>query len=103
MNAAAGRFGDEAVATAAGVDCFHCGLPVPAGTGYHVRFDGAYRPMCCVGCESVARTIIDNGMEAFYRERTVPPGAAPVPSPEEIFSDSLYALERVQAGFKIGY
>ncbi len=99
MNAAAGRPGDEALAAAAEANCFHCGLPVPSGTGYQVRFDGAYRPMCCVGCESVARTIIDNGMEAFYRERTAPPGAAPVPSPEEIFSDSLYALERVQAGY----
>ncbi len=79
--------------------CFHCGLPVPAGTSYRVQFDGRLRAMCCVGCESVARTIIDNGMEAFYRERTAKPGSAPVPDPAAILGDTVFALDRVQSGY----
>ena len=39
-------------------DCFHCGLPVPPETRFHVVVDGAGRRLCCHGCEAVAQAIV---------------------------------------------
>ncbi|MGC9457046.1 MAG: heavy metal translocating P-type ATPase [Halothiobacillaceae bacterium] len=50
--------------------CFHCGSPVPDGSPYAARVLGESRPMCCPGCEAVARAIVDGGMEDYYRHRT---------------------------------
>ncbi|GIZ51677.1 heavy metal translocating P-type ATPase [Noviherbaspirillum aridicola] len=49
--------------------CFHCGLPVPAGSSWSVRIADEDRAMCCPGCEAVARTIVDNGLSAYYLNR----------------------------------
>ncbi|WP_250460018.1 heavy metal translocating P-type ATPase [Microbulbifer litoralis] len=49
--------------------CFHCGLPVPAGSRHSVVIDGAERPMCCPGCEAVAGAIVAGGLDNFYRFR----------------------------------
>jgi Cu2+-exporting ATPase len=61
--------------------CFHCGLPVPPDSDFHVRIDGKPRPMCCKGCEAVAQAIVDNGLTDFYRHRTenAPTGQELVP------------------------
>ncbi len=57
--------------------CFHCGLPVPDGSAWRVAIDGAERAMCCPGCEAVARAIVDNGLDDYYRNRqSLPPGVA---------------------------
>jgi Cu2+-exporting ATPase len=65
----------------ADTNCFHCGLPVPPGTDFHVTIDGAPQPMCCKGCEAVAQAIVDNGLTDFYRHRTenAPTGQELVP------------------------
>lgn len=75
MNTVAATFDvrnrSRATVEGAGAECcFHCGLPVPASADFHVRFDGSMRSLCCVGCEAVARTIVDAGLERFYRQRT---------------------------------
>lgn len=49
--------------------CYHCGLPVPGQGGFHARVLGADRTFCCVGCETVARTIVDAGFENYYETR----------------------------------
>ncbi|RZI42739.1 cadmium-translocating P-type ATPase [Herbaspirillum sp. HC18] len=51
------------------VSCFHCGLPVPAGSSWSVEISGASRAMCCPGCEAVARTIVENGLSDYYQTR----------------------------------
>lgn len=51
------------------VSCFHCGLPVPAGSSWRVTIDDVPQAMCCPGCEAVAQTIIDIGQSSYYRER----------------------------------
>lgn len=51
-------------------ECFHCGLPVPPGSAYRVKIDGADRAMCCPGCQAVAEAIVANGLTDFYRYRT---------------------------------
>ena len=50
--------------------CFHCGLPVPKGLDISVDIHGKPQPMCCHGCEAVARAIVDSGMESYYDYRT---------------------------------
>ncbi|WP_338768696.1 heavy metal translocating P-type ATPase [Massilia sp. METH4] len=50
--------------------CFHCGLPVPAASDWHVTIGGERRDMCCPGCAAVAQTIVDIGQESYYSERT---------------------------------
>jgi P-type Cu2+ transporter len=53
--------------------CFHCGLPVLRDAKFGVTFDGSFRPMCCVGCEAVARTIMDAGLGDYYCARSAMP------------------------------
>jgi Cu2+-exporting ATPase len=50
-------------------DCFHCGLPVPAGAAFAFEADGAWRAFCCAGCEAVARSIAGLGLDDYYRLR----------------------------------
>ena len=50
-------------------DCFHCGLPVPAGSHWQVTIDHAQQDMCCPGCQAVAQTIVDNNLTSYYRDR----------------------------------
>lgn len=54
-------------------ECYHCGLPVPAGAQYPVRVDGQARPMCCAGCQAVARAIVDTGLTDYYKHRDAMP------------------------------
>ncbi len=77
--------------------CFHCGLPLGA-TVFPVALDGTGHDTCCRGCQAVAQTIIDNGLAAYYRNRTAP---APVvrdhdPALAEL---GLYDLPEVQRSF----
>ncbi|NEX62280.1 heavy metal translocating P-type ATPase [Noviherbaspirillum galbum] len=51
-------------------DCFHCGLPVPAGAAWSVEIQGLPRAMCCPGCEAVAKTIVESGLSDYYASRT---------------------------------
>lgn len=68
---------NTAVASPVAEACFHCGLPVPAGSHWAVEIDGAERAMCCPGCEAVAQAIVDNGLTDYYRSRqSLPQGVA---------------------------
>jgi len=58
--------------------CFHCGEPVVHGRR-SVLF-GESKDFCCVGCETVARTIAEAGLQAYYRTRSAP-ARAPVELP----------------------
>ncbi len=88
-----------AAASMAAKACFHCGLPVPAGSCYQVEFEGRVRPMCCVGCEAVARTIIDSGLDAFYRERTATQDASKLSATNAWVGNSLLGIERIEANY----
>ncbi|MBI4006203.1 MAG: heavy metal translocating P-type ATPase [Gammaproteobacteria bacterium] len=52
------------------INCFHCGEAVPQGLSLSVNINGNNQPMCCYGCQAVSRTIIDCGLEEFYKYRT---------------------------------
>ena len=78
--------------------CFHCGEPVPPGAGYFIRYQGAAKPACCLGCQAVAQTIIDSGNADYYRLRTdLPP--TPEAALEELKNLKLYDLPEVQSSF----
>ncbi len=53
--------------------CYHCGLPIPEGFDLSVRIGGEPRAMCCYGCQAVAQSIVDNGLEDYYRSRDALP------------------------------
>ncbi|TAK86826.1 MAG: cadmium-translocating P-type ATPase [Betaproteobacteria bacterium] len=81
--------------------CFHCGLPVVEPGRYSVVALGAARELCCAGCEAVARTIVDAGLESYYQTRSAP-APAPVESrvdKEEFVcegSDAALIVDRVR-------
>ncbi|MBV0931974.1 heavy metal translocating P-type ATPase [Marinobacterium weihaiense] len=83
------------------LSCFHCGLPVPPGSDYTAVIDGKRQPMCCPGCQAVAQTIVDGGLDNFYRHRdqsNVTPLAAS--AAEAATAElTLYDSKSVQDGF----
>ncbi|WP_018690810.1 heavy metal translocating P-type ATPase [Algicola sagamiensis] len=52
------------------LSCFHCGESVPDGFDVTIHYQETDQPVCCFGCEAVANTILQNGMEDYYRYRT---------------------------------
>lgn len=79
--------------------CFHCGLAVPKGLDIRVHIDGEDRPMCCYGCQAVAQSIVDSGMQDFYRYRTDKPARAEQIVPEFLSRLHAYDNPAVQKQF----
>jgi Cu2+-exporting ATPase len=83
--------------------CFHCGLDVPAGSQFQILIDGQTRPLCCPGCLAVAQTIIDSGLDSYYRHRTVAAATTELPGrtlPDSLLQElALYDLPDVQKDF----
>jgi Cu2+-exporting ATPase len=79
--------------------CFHCGLPVPPGLDLRVQIGGCEEPMCCYGCQAVARAIIAAGHANFYRYRTssAPTGRELVP--DFIEQTRVYDHPEIQKSF----
>ncbi len=79
--------------------CYHCGLPVPAGSSFHAEVLGATREMCCPGCQAVAEAIVAGGLEHYYKHRSenaANPQALPQALPDEL---ALYDRSEVQQPF----
>ncbi|MDH5180125.1 MAG: heavy metal translocating P-type ATPase [Gammaproteobacteria bacterium] len=79
--------------------CYHCGLPVPAGSAYRVEVLGAERAMCCPGCQAVARAIVDGGMSDFYKHRTTSSITPQSAVPELLKEIALYDKPELQRSF----
>jgi hypothetical protein len=47
--------------------CYHCGLPIPDDVDLSVTVAGEPRALCCFGCQAVAQSIVDNGLDDYYR------------------------------------
>ena len=64
-----------------------------------VNIDGRDEPMCCHGCQAVARAIVDSGNADFYRHRTEisPTGQETVP--DFIRQTQVYDHPAVQKTF----
>ncbi|MBH3339008.1 cadmium-translocating P-type ATPase [Pseudomonas mendocina] len=79
--------------------CFHCGLPVPAGSHFRAEVLGQTREMCCPGCQAVAEAIVAGGLEHYYSHRSensANPQALPQALPDEL---ALYDRSDVQRPF----
>ena len=89
----------EASTNLAEVACFHCGLPVPAGTHFSATIFNQAQPMCCMGCQSVAVAIVENGLEDYYKHRTELPKTPEDLVPEVLRQLALYDHPEVQKSF----
>jgi Cu2+-exporting ATPase len=72
-------------------DCFHCGLPNPAGTNYQLTIscitDKTPKQFCCPGCVAVAKVIIDAGLQNYYAYRDADKKIGT--SPEDLIPEAL--------------
>ncbi|RUO31771.1 copper-translocating P-type ATPase [Aliidiomarina sedimenti] len=74
--------------------CFHCHQPIPRGLNLTVTIQDSEQPMCCYGCQTVAQTIIDQGLFHYYKFREVDADGIP----QALVPDQLQALnEQVKA------
>lgn len=80
-------------------DCFHCGLPIPKGIDYEVEINQKKRAMCCLGCVSVAKAIVDNHLESFYAFRSNKPSKKEDLVPAELQNLKVYDDETLQQSF----
>lgn len=80
-------------------ECYHCGLPTPSDTPYYVRVDGKNRRMCCIGCEAVAQSIVDNGLVDYYRHRDAMPETRREAMPVELQELGLFDHPDFQKSF----
>lgn len=79
-------------------DCYHCSEPVPSGSHFQVDILGQTRDMCCPGCESVAQTIVENGLSSYYQYRTAPADKADL-VPEQLKALAHYDHDEIQKEF----
>lgn len=63
--------------------CFHCNDPIPENLNLTVEYQGDRKPVCCVGCQSVAQLILNGGLSAYYAHRD-----APAERPDRVADDS---------------
>jgi len=85
--------------TGSATECYHCGLPVPAGADYPVLIENIERPMCCPGCQAVASTIISTGLNQYYQYRT-DLAVTPKPLEDELLDElALYDRSDIQQDF----
>ena len=87
------------VLAAANARCFHCGEAIPRGLQLSVTIDNATQPMCCRGCQAVAQAISDNGLAAYYRNRTAMPARAQEVLPDALAQLKLYDHPQIQRSF----
>ncbi|MBI1906388.1 MAG: cadmium-translocating P-type ATPase [Rhodocyclales bacterium] len=80
-------------------ECYHCGLPVAPASEHVVEIDGTPRRMCCVGCEAVARAIVDNGLVQYYRHRDALPEPRKEALPPELRELGLFDNADFQQSF----
>ncbi len=79
-----------------GTTCFHCADPLPPGPAITAEVMGRERHFCCLGCRAVSETIVQEGLEQFYQQRS-----APTVTPQSIDADTrrdceLYDEQNVQ-------
>ncbi len=80
-------------------NCFHCGLPVVDGAAFPIVYQQVEQTTCCVGCQAVAQSIIDAGLDYYYAQRTVDAEKAALPDADILAQLRLYDLPDVQHSF----
>ena len=80
-------------------NCFHCLERVPSGFSATVVIEGSAEPMCCIGCQTVAETIVAQGMTDYYKFRTVTAGKVEQLVPAQLELIKSYDNEDIQDEF----
>ncbi len=83
--------------------CFHCHLPVTEAEAHipSLLVFGKQRHFCCLGCHAVCETIIDNGLESYYKTRTLDEEGANLASDDILQQLRLYDREEIQREFVV--
>ncbi|MEW6982876.1 heavy metal translocating P-type ATPase [Colwelliaceae bacterium 6471] len=79
--------------------CFHCGESVPNGLCLFVTINAVEQPMCCIGCQAVAETIVANNLTDYYRFRTEPASKGTPLVPEQLQKNKLLDDDSLQDEF----
>ena len=80
-------------------NCYHCGLSIPAEVELSVCIDAQPRSMCCIGCQAVTQSIVDNGLADYYRNRDALPNSRREAVPAILDSLKLYDHADFQKNF----
>lgn len=79
--------------------CYHCALPVPAGSHFTAVVLGEDRLFCCPGCQAVAEAIVAGNLESYYQHRSEA-SANPDALPQQLIDElALYDRADVQKPF----
>ncbi len=78
--------------------CFHCSEPI-VDKGFTQELLDAERHFCCPGCEAVACSIIDNGLEDYYQYRTAPAEKSDLVPDKLANMHALYDAPELQSEF----
>lgn len=81
------------------INCFHCGELVPNGIDLTTTIGNISQPMCCIGCQAVAQTIVDNNLTDYYRFRSAPAQKGEVLIPEQLQRNEILDDENLQNEF----
>ena len=79
--------------------CYHCNETVPRGINLSVEINQLQQPMCCIGCQAVAQTIVDNGLTQYYDVRTEPAQKGQSLVPEQLQKNKLLDEDVLQSEF----
>ncbi len=79
--------------------CFHCGEKVPKGFRATVIINDKEQPMCCLGCEAVAKTIVENNLTDYYKFRTESAKKSTPLIPEDLKRHQLLDDQSLQSEF----
>ena len=79
--------------------CFHCNEPIPQGIDLTVSINNKTQPMCCIGCQAVAQTIVDNNLTQYYAVRTEPANKGSTLIPEQLQKNKLLDEQVLQNEF----
>ena len=79
--------------------CYHCNEAVPRGITLSVEISQIQQPMCCIGCQAVAQTIVDNGLTQYYAVRTEPAQKGQSLVPEQLQKNKLLDEAVLQSEF----
>ena len=79
--------------------CYHCGLPIPGDVDLSVKIAAQPRAMCCIGCQAVAQSIVDNGLADYYRSRDALPESPREAKPAILEQLALFDHAEFQKNF----
>ncbi|STQ90959.1 heavy metal translocating P-type ATPase [Iodobacter fluviatilis] len=66
-------------------DCFHCGETLSPNESFPIIYRQTEQPTCCAGCQAVANTIIQSGLDSYYTQRDKPADRVK-PLPDELLA-----------------